>query len=77
MASLHVRQLDPAIIEALRARARRNRRSAKAEHRAILRAALLPPSMAHQLLQIPQDPSGAHDDVFERVDTEETEDVFD
>ena len=40
MAQLLVRDLDDALVAALRARAARNGRSAEAEHREILRAAL-------------------------------------
>ena len=76
MASLHVRQLEPEIIEALKERARRNHRSAEAEHRLILREALLPKSAAHLLLKIPTDQSGAHDDAFQRVQDDEVKDVF-
>ena len=51
MASLHVRQLEPEIVEALKERARRNHRSAEAEHRAILKEVLLTSSIAKQLLK--------------------------
>lgn len=40
MASLHVRNLDEEIVARLKQRAARHGRSAEAEHRAILRAAL-------------------------------------
>ena len=40
MASLHVRNVDDEIVRRLKERARRNGRSAEAEHRAILDAAL-------------------------------------
>ena len=40
MASLHVRNLDDEIVALLKQRAARHGRSAEAEHRAILRAAL-------------------------------------
>ena len=76
MASLHVRQLEPEIIEALKERARRNHRSAEAEHRSILRETLLPSSIAHQLLKIPQAPLEANSDVFERVQNDEVSNVF-
>ena len=80
MASLHVRQLEPELIEALKERARKNHRSAEAEHRLILRDALLssppPSSLAQLLLQLPSDPSGAHDDAFRRVQDDEATDVF-
>lgn len=42
MPQLIVRNLDPEIVEALRARAAAHGRSAEAEHRAILREVLLP-----------------------------------
>jgi antitoxin FitA len=41
MTQLLVRNLDPKIVSALRSRAARHGRSAEAEHRAILRQALL------------------------------------
>ncbi len=40
MASLHVRNVDDAIVAKLKERARRNGRSAEAEHRELLRASL-------------------------------------
>ena len=40
MASLHVRNLDDEIVERLKGRAKRNGRSAEAEHREILKRAL-------------------------------------
>ncbi len=42
MASILVRDLDEDLIRLLKERARRNRRSAEAEHRAILQQALRP-----------------------------------
>ena len=39
-ASLHVRNIDPAIVQRLKMRAARHGRSAEAEHREILRQAL-------------------------------------
>jgi plasmid stability protein len=41
MASLHVRNVDDDVVERLKARASQNGRSAEAEHRAILKAALV------------------------------------
>ncbi len=76
MPSLHVRQLEPQIIEALKERARKNHRSAEAEHRLILQEALLPKSIAQQLLSIPTTPNQAHNDAFERVQNDKTKDVF-
>jgi plasmid stability protein len=43
MAQLIVRNLDPEIVAALKARAARHGRSVEAEHREILRAAVRPP----------------------------------
>lgn len=40
MASLHVRNIDDEIVERLKGRAKRNGRSAEAEHREILKRAL-------------------------------------
>ncbi len=42
MAQLTVRKLDPEIVRRLKMRAAQNNRSAEAEHRAILEAALAP-----------------------------------
>ena len=42
MPNLLVRELDPDLVRLLKERARRNNRSAEAEHRAILRDALRP-----------------------------------
>lgn len=47
MGQLIVRNLDNDIIEALKARARANGRSAEAEHREILRLALEGPAAGH------------------------------
>jgi plasmid stability protein len=51
MASLLVRRLDEELVGRLKERARRNGRSAEAEHRAILAAALLPPTTGEELWQ--------------------------
>ncbi|MFO1434797.1 MAG: DNA-binding protein [Candidatus Competibacteraceae bacterium] len=56
MATLIVRHLDNAIIQALKERAARHRRSAEAEHRTILEQVLLRPkrkSLAQVLASIP------------------------
>jgi len=57
MAQLVVRSLDEEIVQALKLRAGRHGRSAEAEHREILRAALLSPgsgkSLKTLLLEIP------------------------
>lgn len=57
MAQLIVRNLEGSLVKALKARAARNGRSAEAEHREILRAALQPepsgPTLKDLLLQMP------------------------
>lgn len=56
MATLIVRNLEPAIVAALKQRAARNGRSAEAEHRALLESALLGPgrrSLAEALMAMP------------------------
>lgn len=78
MPSLLVRDLDDSLIQALKLRAARNRRSAEAEHRAILAAALAGPkrrSFSEALARIP--PVGRDAD-FERVQSDsEAPRVFD
>ena len=67
MAQLIVRNIDAATVRALKLRAARHGRSAEAEHRAILRAALRDPggrSLKDHLLAIP--PVGDDAD-FERA----------
>lgn len=68
MADLVVRNVDPKIVRALKARAGRKGVSAEAEHRAILAAALgadVKPSFAEFLSTFPR--IEGHDDIFERV----------
>jgi plasmid stability protein len=62
-----VRNVDPKIVRALKARAGRKGTSAEAEHRAILAAALgahAKPSFEEFLLQFPT--IEGHDDLFDR-----------
>lgn len=66
MAQLIVRNLDPALVRALRLRASQNGRSAEAEHREILRQALLPEATKKPLL----DYLAAMPDVGEDADFE-------
>lgn len=67
MAQLIVRNLDEDIVTRLRQRAAKHRRSTEAEHREILRQALLPPgrrvSLKEHLLAMPD--AGTDQD-FER-----------
>lgn len=57
MAQLIVRNLEASLVKALKARAARHGRSAEAEHREILRAALQPveptPTLKDMLLNMP------------------------
>jgi plasmid stability protein len=68
MPSLVVRNLDEAIINALKARAVEHHRSTEAEHRAILAEILLKPArktFAEALLSIP---NVGNDEDFQRLD---------
>ena len=68
MADLLVRGVSEDIVRALKARAGENGRSAEAEHRAILAAALLRPrrrNLAELLLAMPD---AGRDEDFERVE---------
>lgn len=72
MPDLLVRNVDNAIIKALNARAGRHGRSAEAEHRAILAAALLGPvrrSLAEVLAAMPD---AGQDSDFERIQASRT-----
>ena len=74
MAQLIVRNLPEAVVRALKRRAAEHGRSAEAEHRALLEAALLPKtrSLKDHLLAMP---IGGHDDdfVIERSPTRDVE----
>ncbi len=54
MAQLIVRNLAPALVQALKRRAAANGRSAEEEHREILRTALEPQPMKAMLLDMPE-----------------------
>jgi len=76
MTRLLVRNLDPEITQALKRRAAKHGRSAEAEHREILRQALLGPkkkSFAQMLVSMP---NVGEDSDFERVDDSEAGRVF-
>lgn len=76
MANLLVRDLDPQVISALKRRAAKHGRSAEAEHREILKQALLGPqrkSFAEVLASMPD--VGRNED-FERIDDTGERDVF-
>ena len=77
MASLVVRNLDEDIVRALKQRAAEHGRSAEAEHRAILEAALIKTrrrSLAEVLASMPD--VGCDED-FERIDEQGARRVFD
>ncbi len=77
MANLIVRNIDDAIVLALKKRAGNHGISAEAEHRKILEQVLLHPprkSLAEVLSQIP---NVGIDSDFERVDNDATNPVFD
>jgi antitoxin FitA len=77
MANLIVRNIDEAIVKALKMRASQHGISAEAEHRKILVQVLLKPqkkSFAEVLVQIP---NVGRDSDFERVQDDRTSNVFD
>jgi antitoxin FitA len=76
MANLIVRNIDDAIVQALKQRASRHGVSAEAEHRKILEQALLrpqPKSFAEVLRQIP---NVGHDTDFDRHPDDSAPNVF-
>ena len=77
MANLVVRNLDQRLVDALKQRAARHGRSAEAEHRAILAAALLltpKKSFAEVLSSMPD--VGEDEDFVRREDTHQADHVF-
>ena len=77
MASLVVRNLDDAIVQALKERAARHQRSAEAEHRAILEHVLLRPRRKSFAQVLASMPDVGRDEDFERVDNEAAPHVLD
>jgi len=76
MANLVVRQLDEAVVRALKRRAAENQRSAEAEHRAILHEALMQPTRKPFARVLAEMPNAGDDTDFARDDTASVEDVF-
>ncbi len=77
MKRLLVRDLDPEVVKALKQQAARHGRSAEAEHREILKQALLgtkKKSFAQILVAMP---NVGEDSDFQRLDDSEGIDVFD
>ncbi|MBV8037110.1 DNA-binding protein [Roseateles sp.] len=78
MANLLVRGIDEALVTALKERAVAHGRSAEAEHREILAAALRRPRKRPFAAVLAAIPDVGQDSDFERIDTSgETPDVFD
>ena len=77
MANLVVRNLDDKIVQALKERAARHKRSAEAEHRAILEQVLLQPRRKSFTQVLASMPDVGHDEDFERVNDEEVPHVLD
>ena len=76
MADLVVRNLDRSIVEALKKRALRHKRSAEAEHRAILEAALAPTRRKTFTQALATIPDVGRDEDFARKQDERTGDVL-
>ncbi len=78
MPNLLVRNVSPAMIQALKARAATNGRSVEAEHREILAAALTHPTRRTLAELLAAMPDVGHDEDFARTDTAaEAPSVFD
>jgi plasmid stability protein len=78
MSDLLVRNVDEALVRALKARAGANGRSAEAEHREILAAALSSPRKRSFLEALASMPNVGRDEDFERRDASNVApDVFD
>ena len=77
MANLVVRNLDHEIIQALKERAARHKRSAEAEHRAILQQVLLRPKRRSFAQVLASMPDVGRDEDFERVNDDEARCVLD
>jgi len=76
MAKLLVRDLDPDIVDALKERAARHKRSAEAEHREILRQALQRPKRKSFAEILASMPNVGEDEDFRRLNDKETADVL-
>ena len=77
MANLLVRDLDPSVVDALKERAVQHKRSAEAEHREILKEALLRPKKKSFAEVLAAMPDVGEDKDFERMEDDvEGSDVF-
>ena len=77
MATLIVRNIDEAIVKALKTRAGQHGVSAEAEHRKILEAALMHPPQKTFAEILSQIPDVGQDSDFERVQDHTVRHVFD
>ncbi len=77
MANLIVRNIDEAIVRALKSRAGASGVSAEAAHRQILEAALLHPTPRSFLEVLAEMPNVGRDEDFARIDNETARHVFD
>jgi len=77
MANLIVRNLDDHIVQALKRRAAEHGRSAEAEHRAILEAALVKTRRRTLAQALAAMPGVGKDEDFERKQNERTRNAFD
>ncbi len=75
MASLIVRNIDDALVRMLKQRAVRHARSAEAEHRAILEAALMKTQRRSLIDVLASMPDVGCDEDFERIATSTERDV--
>jgi len=76
MTRLLVRDLEPEVVLALKRRAAQHGRSAEAEHREILKQALLRPKKKSFAQVLAGMPNVGLDDDFDRKDDTEGNDVF-
>lgn len=77
MANLIVRNIDEAIVQALKMRASKHGVSAEAEHRKILEQVLIHPPRKHFAEVLRLIPEVGDDSDFERVQNDSTGNVFD
>ncbi len=76
MDKLLVRNLEPEVVQALKRRAAQHGHSAEAEHREILKQALLGPKKRTFAQVLKAMPNVGEDSDFERVEDPESRDVF-
>lgn len=77
MGQLLVRDLEPEVLEALKKRAAKHGRSAEAEHREILKMALLHTPRTSFIDALSQIPNVGEDTDFERKNDDKDRHVFD